>query len=106
VRRVEGEHDWFGDGSVVCLPTYGHTPGHQSLRVRTEHGGELVLCGDACYLHESLERMHAPGVLADKEDALAVFRRFREMRARGARIMYGHDPEFWKTVPQAPVRLG
>jgi N-acyl homoserine lactone hydrolase len=106
VRKVHGEHDVFGDGSVVCLPTYGHTPGHQSLRVRTEHGGEFILCGDACYLKQSLDEMHAPGVIADKAAALAVFQRFREMQTRGSRIMYGHDPEFWKTVPQAPVRLG
>src|SRR5271165_5973228 len=33
-----GEHDVFGDGSVVCLPTYGHTPGHQSLRLRLGRG--------------------------------------------------------------------
>jgi N-acyl homoserine lactone hydrolase len=106
LKAVEGEHDVFDDGSVVCIPTYGHTPGHQSLRVRTERGGEFVLCGDACYLKESLEKLHTPGVIADKEAALAVFHRLREMQARGARIMFGHDPEFWKTVPQAPIRLG
>jgi len=106
VRQVDGEHDLFGDGSVVCIPTYGHTPGHQSLRVATEEGGEYILCGDACYLKQSLETLHAPGVIADKEAALAVFQRFREMRARGAKIMFGHDPEFWKTIPQAPLRLG
>jgi glyoxylase-like metal-dependent hydrolase (beta-lactamase superfamily II) len=32
--EVDGEHDLFGDGSVVLVPTYGHTPGHQSLRVK------------------------------------------------------------------------
>jgi glyoxylase-like metal-dependent hydrolase (beta-lactamase superfamily II) len=106
VRTVDGEHDLFGDDLVVCLPTYGHTPGHQSLRVRTATGGEFILCGDACYLKDSLEQMRTPGVIADKEAALAVFRRLREMQARGAQIMYGHDPDFWKTVPQAPVRLG
>ncbi|HXQ17322.1 MAG TPA: N-acyl homoserine lactonase family protein [Caulobacteraceae bacterium] len=106
VRAIEGEYDVFGDGAVVCLPTYGHTPGHQSLRVRTESGGEFVLCGDACYLRDSLEQMRTPGVIADKEAALAVFHRLREMQARGVKIMYGHDPEFWKSVPQAPVRLG
>src|SRR5580704_1326447 len=47
-RLVDGEHDVFGDGSVVCLPTYGHTPGHQSLRLRLDHG-EVVLAADACY---------------------------------------------------------
>ncbi len=25
-RMIDGEHDVFGDGSVVLLPTYGHTP--------------------------------------------------------------------------------
>lgn len=65
-----------------------------------------MLCGDACYLRDSLEQMRAPGIIADKDAALAVFHRFREMQARGAKIMYGHDPEFWKTIPQAPDRLG
>jgi hypothetical protein len=38
----------FGDGSVVCLPTHGHTPGHQSLRVRLD-SNDVVLAADACY---------------------------------------------------------
>jgi len=105
IRRVDGEHDLFGDGSAVCIPTYGHTPGHQSLRVRTA-SGEFILCGDACYLKQSLGKLHLPGVVADKEAALQVFLRLREMQARGSRIMFGHDPEFWQTVPQAPLRLG
>lgn len=105
VRRIEGEYDLFGDGTVVCLPTYGHSPGHQSLRVRAD-GGEFILCGDACYLRRSLEHLHLPGIVADKDAALAVFRQFRNMQARGARIMFGHDLEFWKSIPQAPARLG
>jgi N-acyl homoserine lactone hydrolase len=27
---IDGPHDVFGDGRVVCLPTPGHTKGHQS----------------------------------------------------------------------------
>jgi hypothetical protein len=50
--------------------------------------------------------MHTPGVVFDRDAMLAGFRRFRDLQVSGARIMYGHDPEFWKTVPQAPVRLG
>ena len=37
-RLVDGEHDVFGDGSVILFPTFGHTPGHQSLRVRAGQG--------------------------------------------------------------------
>ena len=105
VVLISGEHDLFGDGSVTCFPTYGHTPGHQSLRVRNERG-EFVLCGDACYLRRTLDELHLPGVLADREAALAALQRFRALQSAGARILFGHDPEFWKSVPQAPERLG
>ena len=47
VITVTGAHDVFGDGSVVLVPTPGHTPGHQSARVQTS-GGEVLLAGDAC----------------------------------------------------------
>jgi glyoxylase-like metal-dependent hydrolase (beta-lactamase superfamily II) len=104
VRRVKGEHDLFGDGSVVAIPTYGHTPGHQSLRVRTA-SGEFVLCGDACYLRHSLDHDHLPGILYDREAALRAFALFRKLEAKGARILFGHDPEFWQSVPKAPARL-
>ena len=52
------------------------------------------------------EQLHAPGIAADKEAAIAVFRRIRKMQARGATIMFGDDPEFWKSAPQAPIRFG
>ena len=48
VQLVDGEHDLFGDGSAVCVPSFGHTPGHQSLRVRSDQGDHLLV-GDACY---------------------------------------------------------
>ena len=101
---AEGEHDLFGDGSVLCLPTYGHTPGHQSLRVRLA-GGDVVLTGDACYLRRTLEGMHLPGIAHDDEAMLASLRRLADLEQRGARIFYGHDPEFWRSVPQAPLEV-
>lgn len=99
---VDGEHDVFGDGSVVCVPTYGHTPGHQSLRVRLP-GGDVVLAADACYLRRTLEALHLPATVRDREAALASLRRLRALREAGSRIFFGHDPEFWRGVPQAPA---
>jgi N-acyl homoserine lactone hydrolase len=104
-QLIDGEHDPFGDGSVVLIPTYGHTPGHQSVRVRTDKGG-FVLCGDACYLRESLDTMTLPGIIADADGVTRAFQLFRDLQGNGATIMYGHDLEFWKTIPQAPARLG
>ena len=105
VMLVDGENDLFEDGSVVIIPSYGHTPGHQSLRVRTATS-EFLLCGDACYLRESLDDLHLPGIIADPAAARDTLQRFRELEAAGTRIMFGHDPEFWTSVPQAPTVLG
>ena len=46
LRLVDGEYDIFGDGAVVCIPTPGHTVGHQSLRVQLSAGGQVVLASD------------------------------------------------------------
>jgi glyoxylase-like metal-dependent hydrolase (beta-lactamase superfamily II) len=99
VRLIDGEHDLFGDGSVVCVPTYGHTPGHQSLRVELE-SGPVILTADACYLRRTLEQLHLPGVVHDQAAMLASLRELRRLQSAGARIFYGHDPEFWRGVPQ------
>jgi glyoxylase-like metal-dependent hydrolase (beta-lactamase superfamily II) len=104
LKTIDGEHDVFGDGSVVCLPTHGHTPGHQSLRVRID-GAEVVLTGDACYLRRTLEHLHLPTAMFDREQMLASLGRLRALRDAGAMIVTGHDPETWRTIPQAPAPL-
>lgn len=96
---VDGEHDLFGDGSVVCLPTHGHTPGHQSLRVRPSGAGEVVLTADACYLRRTLEAEHLPPLAYDRDEMLASLHRLRALRDAGTRLVYGHDPEAWAEVP-------
>ncbi len=104
--EVDGEHDLFGDGTLTCIPTFGHTPGHQSLRVETA-AGAVVLCGDACYLRRTLEEMRLPAEVAVNDAAAmrASLERLRALQARGARLIYGHDPEFWADIPQAPAAL-
>ena len=101
VKQVEGEYDLFGDGSVVLMPTYGHTPGHQSLRIKNE-SGDTLLAADCCYFHRTLEDMHLPPFAFDREAQRNVLLKLREMRANGSRIVYGHDPDLWRTLPQAP----
>jgi N-acyl homoserine lactone hydrolase len=104
VLAVDGEHDLFGDGRVVCVPTHGHTPGHQSLVLRTG-GTTFVLAADACYLRRSLEQRHLPPLAYDRDAMLASLDLLAGLRARGAQIIFGHDPELWATVPQAPSEL-
>jgi glyoxylase-like metal-dependent hydrolase (beta-lactamase superfamily II) len=43
---LDGDHDVFGDGTVVIVSTPGHTPGHQSLLVKLAKTGPVLLSGD------------------------------------------------------------
>ena len=102
--EIDGEHDLFGDGSVVCLPTHGHTPGHQSLRVRLT-SGEVVLAADACYFCRTLRERRLPQRVYDRQAMLASLDKLARLEAAGARIFFGHDGEFWKSMPQAPAPI-
>jgi glyoxylase-like metal-dependent hydrolase (beta-lactamase superfamily II) len=52
--KLEGDHDVFGDGTVVLTSTPGHTPGHQSLFLKLANTGPVVLTGDL--YHYAAER--------------------------------------------------
>jgi glyoxylase-like metal-dependent hydrolase (beta-lactamase superfamily II) len=105
-RPVDGEHDVFGDGTVTLLPTHGHTPGHQSLRVRPGRGADLVLTADACYTRENMDRDLLPGILWDAEEMARSLARLRDLRDReGATIVFGHDPAQWREISRAPAPL-
>jgi glyoxylase-like metal-dependent hydrolase (beta-lactamase superfamily II) len=101
---VDGEHDLFGDGAVVCLPTHGHTAGHQSLRVRLA-SGDVVLTADACYLRRSFEAMEPPPLVHDRDAAHAALVRLRALEAGGARLCFGHDPELWQHDANASIEI-
>jgi glyoxylase-like metal-dependent hydrolase (beta-lactamase superfamily II) len=105
-RLLDGEHDLFGDGQVVLLPTYGHTPGHQSVLVRPARGTQLVLTADACYTRENMDRDVLPNVVWDAAEmsrSLAGLRDWRDRR--GATVVYGHDAAQWQGLRRAPAPL-
>jgi len=83
VIQIEGEHDLFGDGSVVCLPTYGHTPGHQSLVVRLA-SGDVVLAADACYFCRSLRERRLPQRVYDRDAMHTSLAELARREAAGA----------------------
>jgi N-acyl homoserine lactone hydrolase len=97
---LDGEWDIFDDGRVVVVPTPGHTPGHQSLRILTDQGTILVLCGDSCYLRAALETSTLPPNPFDGTAQLSVFSWLSELESEGARLVFGHEPSQWPTGPE------
>jgi glyoxylase-like metal-dependent hydrolase (beta-lactamase superfamily II) len=52
----------MGDGSLVLLPTPGHTAGSMSLLVRRTRKPTLLLTGDLAYHADLMPRGQLPGV--------------------------------------------
>jgi len=77
-------------------------PGHQSLRLGLD-GGEVVRAADACYFCPTLRERRLPRNMYDRKAMLASLDRLEALERSGARIFFGHDPDFWQTVPQAPL---
>jgi N-acyl homoserine lactone hydrolase len=85
--------DVMGDGSLIILPTPGHTAGSVSLLVRRRSMPPLLLVGDLTYGAELLERRRVPGVgdrseLAKTTDQVLALKQ----RMPGLVILPAHDP--------------
>lgn len=98
-------HDLFGDGSLVLLPTPGHTPGSMSLLVRRPGRPTLMMVGDLTYDVHVLEDGHVPGV--------GKRRRLRESTAKVNQlrrrysdlvILPAHDPGAADRLQQVATR--
>jgi glyoxylase-like metal-dependent hydrolase (beta-lactamase superfamily II) len=64
-----------------------------------------VLAADACYLRRTLEEGLLPPTVADPGAMHASLERLRRLRDAGARLVFGHDPDDWARIPQAPAEL-
>jgi len=85
--------DLRGDGSLLLVPTPGHSPGSMSLLVRAEGLPPLLMVGDLTYDVELLEGEHVPGV-GEKKGLLASTRAVLGLRERHPDlvVLAAHDP--------------
>jgi glyoxylase-like metal-dependent hydrolase (beta-lactamase superfamily II) len=92
-------HDLFADGSLVLLPTPGHTPGSLSLLVRRPGRRPLLMVGDLTYDDDLLLAGKLPGV-GDKRQMREAVAMVNQLRTAlpGLVVLPAHDP-------QAAVRL-
>jgi glyoxylase-like metal-dependent hydrolase (beta-lactamase superfamily II) len=104
--------DWrLADGEVElapgvsAVPTYGHTPGHQSFVVTLSDDAAFrygapgfVLAFDAADLQRNIDEEVAVGGFIDcpPEQTVEAIRRLKAIGAeKGFRLVPGHDPEVW-----------
>lgn len=95
-------YDVMGDGSLVLLPTPGHTPGSMSMLVRSLSLPPILLIGDLAYEPALIFQDQVPGT----GDAKTLRKSYASVRALKENlpdlvIMASHDPEASDALSQA-----
>jgi glyoxylase-like metal-dependent hydrolase (beta-lactamase superfamily II) len=103
VQAVEGEHDVFGDGSVVLKPLPGHTPGHQGLLVTLRQTGPVLLAGDVSYSVKDYAEGAVRGGNVDLEASARSMDAAKRLEAEGVAVWLHHDAEAQRDVRTAPA---
>ncbi|WP_242107372.1 N-acyl homoserine lactonase family protein [Luteimonas aquatica] len=101
IEKIDGDHDVFGDGSVVMLDLPGHTPGHHGLLVQLPGRGPVLLSGDVVHFRENMESQGVPSFNTDRAQSLASMDRFARLaRNLNATLIIQHEE---LDVPKLPA---
>jgi glyoxylase-like metal-dependent hydrolase (beta-lactamase superfamily II) len=76
----------------------GHTPGMQSVRVKTKRGW-VVLASDACHFYEEMERKKPFPVVYHVEDMIAGWSKLKRLAESPQHVVPGHDPLVMRQYP-------
>jgi glyoxylase-like metal-dependent hydrolase (beta-lactamase superfamily II) len=102
-QLLDGDHDVFGDGSVVIHSTPGHTVGHQVLFVKLPRTGPVVLSGDLYHypgertLNRMPDREKTAGTVESRAKVEAL------LKETGAQLWIGHDIVGFAGLKKSPA---
>lgn len=104
VKLLEGDHDVFGDGTVVVKRALGHTPGHQALFVKLPKSGNILLSGDFVHFTDNWVHKRIPGFNFDQEQSRKTMQEMESfLKANQATLWIQHDLEQNATIKHAPA---
>jgi glyoxylase-like metal-dependent hydrolase (beta-lactamase superfamily II) len=99
----EDGYDLFGDGTLRCWRTPGHSPGHMSIEVTLPSGAAFLLAADAANTVDHLHERKMPAFNVSLDEAIKSVRRLRRLAWRSqATVVAGHDPEQWPQLRHPP----
>ena len=102
---LNGDHDVFGDGTVVLKSTPGHTPGHQVLFLDLANTGPVVLGGDIYHHPDEREQIleTIPAFDSSKEQSMVTRPALEAFLVQtGADLWIGHDAVRFRSQKHSP----
>jgi glyoxylase-like metal-dependent hydrolase (beta-lactamase superfamily II) len=104
VTRLQGDHDVFGDGTVLIKRYPGHTPGSQSLLLHLPETGPVLISGDLAHSRHNWDHDVVPGLNFSKEATLASLHAARgDLADSGAQLWIQHEYDHWAAARHAPA---
>lgn len=94
VQKLHGDHDVFGDGTVVIKSMPGHTIGHQVLYVEVAGlENPVLLTGDLYHFEENRATKGVPSFNYDVKQTLESMDKFEAFaKEKNAEVIIQHSP--------------
>ena len=102
VKKLNGDYDVFGDGSVVIVFTPGHSVGHQALFVDLPKTGPTILSGDLYHFTKNRENYVIPTYNAKKETIHSFVKIDNLLQQTKAKLWIQHDKQQFDKLKHAP----
>lgn len=104
VKKLDGDFDVFGDGSVVIHRAIGHTPGHQTLYVQLPKTGNVLLSGDLAHFRDNWEHQRVPDGNFDSAQTVGAMQEVaRFLAAHHAVLWIQHDIDQFRALKHSPA---
>ncbi len=101
-ENFDRSFDYYGDGSIVFVPLFGHTPGSMGTFVNRSPSERYFHVGDAVNLLEAIEKRRGKSFLLgvtdyDGSSADQVVGKLTQLRAQSPNIIFvpAHDRSAW-----------
>ncbi len=106
VKKLNGDFDVFGDGTVVIKSMPGHTPGHQVLFLNLKEAGPILLTGDLYHFQENRDNRGVPSFNHNVEETLKSMDAFEAFaKENNAKVYIQHSIDDFNKLPKYPKYL-
>ena len=93
IKKINGDYDVFGDGTVIIKSMPGHTVGHQVLYVNMGLDQPVLLTGDLYHFEENRTNRGVPSFNYDVKQTLESMDKFEAFaKEKNANVFIQHSP--------------